>query len=62
MLICEGYKMFKGTARIVPSTGWREPFEETGTWLYKPECNCWYVNGHSFPADIVTDFREEEKA
>ena len=59
MLTCEGYKMFKSTARIVPTTDWREPFDETGTWLYKPEHNCWYVNGHSYPADVVTDFREE---
>ena len=61
MLKCEGYKMFYGTATIVPVKTWGPPFEETGTWLYKPEYDCWYVNGRSFPADIVTDIREEDQ-
>lgn len=57
MLKCEGYKMFKGSARITPLQG--EPYEVAGTWLYKPEYDCWYVNGHSYPAGIVSAIREE---
>lgn len=53
MLKCEGYMMFYGTARIVPKTNIVESFEETGTWLYKPDTDCWYVNGASYPASIV---------
>ena len=59
MLECEGYKMLKGSARIVPTTN-MEPFTMTGTWLYKPEADCWYVNGRSFMAQIVKDIQEEE--
>lgn len=57
MLKCEGYKMFRGKGTIVPVNG--EPYTITGTWLYKPEWNCWYVGGRSFPAEIVTDIEEE---
>lgn len=57
MLKSEGYMMFRGTATIVPVNG-REPFDVTGDWLYKPEYDCWYVKGVSYPAKIVTDIRE----
>ena len=60
MLSCEGYKMFKGSARIVPPNPKFPPRAEEGTWLYKPEHDCWYVNGWSYPASIVEiDEREE---
>ena len=60
MLSSEGYKMFRGTARIVPLTGRYKPYEVTGDWLYKPEWDCWYVKGSSYPAEIVKDIREEK--
>ena len=53
ILQCEGYKMFEGTAEIVPLNPAIEPFEKNGVWLYKPEADCWYCNGRSFPARIV---------
>ena len=56
MLKCEGYKMFEGTATVRPVS--LPPFDVTGTWLYKPEYDCWYCNGRSFPASIVTDIVE----
>lgn len=59
MLKCEGYKMFKGTATIKPVNARMKPFKETGTWLYKPEYDCWYCNGSSYPAKIVTDIEED---
>jgi hypothetical protein len=52
MMQCEGYKMFHGTMRITPMLKALEPREMTGTWLYKPEFDCWYALGHSFPAEI----------
>ena len=63
MLSCEGYKMFYGTATVTPVTG-RPPFQATGTWLYKPEYKCWYCQPDtgfcsSYPALIVSDFKEE---
>jgi len=58
MLTCEGYRMFQGTATVTPVA--RPAFDVTGTWLYKPEYRCWYVNGSSYPADIVGNFREAE--
>ena len=45
MLKCEGYKMFVGTATITPKAANVKPFEILGTWLYKHEFDCWYVNG-----------------
>lgn len=61
MLKCEGYKMFYGAATITPCNPKRpdlRPFDVTGTWLYKPEYDCWYCAGASYPADIVSDIRE----
>ena len=60
MMKCEGYKMFYGTATISPKMSSSvEPYEERGTWLYKPEYDCWYVNGRSYPAEIVKNIKEE---
>jgi hypothetical protein len=57
MIEVEGYKMFNGTM-------WVTSFVETpknatinyieGSWLYKPEYDCWYCNGRSYPACICT--------
>ena len=61
MLYCEGYMMFKGTMRIVSKNPKFPSVDETGTWLYKPEYDCWYVNGSSYPASIVDiDSKVEE--
>lgn len=54
MLKCEGFKMFKGTARIVPTNTDFPPYELEGTFLYRPDYDCWYGCGSSFPACIFT--------
>ena len=59
MLSCEGYKMFKGTMRIIPKNTAFPPFTREGTWLYKPDTDCWYCGGSSFSADMCEV--EEEK-
>lgn len=51
MLECEGYKMFKGEMKILPKNG-MEPFIIDAVWLYKPEFECWYGQGRSFPKEI----------
>lgn len=58
MLQCEGYKMFKGKADFVPPN---PKFAATiyGVWLYKPEYDCWYVNGESFPASSIKNIVED---
>lgn len=53
MLICEGYKMFHGQATVKPKCENVKPFSVLGTWLYRPDTQCWYVNGMSFAKDIV---------
>ncbi len=59
MLECEGYKMFKGEATVTPRFI-KFPVEKIfGIWLYKPECDSWYVNGRCFLAETVSDFKEE---
>ena len=70
MLQCEGHKMFKGSMVITPKPGAmkKEPYRVYGTFLNKPELpNYWFVNdcpdfpwGTSFPAEMLSDFREEE--
>ena len=60
MLKSEGYKMFRGSAVIRPKNPQFPAHEVTGDWLYKPEYDCWYVNGHSYPAGIVTDIFDYE--
>ena len=57
MLECEGFKMFRGTMVIEPIKA--KPFKLTGTWLYKPEWDCWYCAGHSFPSEICTIYEDE---
>jgi hypothetical protein len=52
MINVEGYKAFKGIMRIVPKTVLMQPFEIEGDWLYKPEYDCWYCCGSSYPASI----------
>lgn len=54
MLMCEGYKMFFGTCRITPKCDTIAPYDERGTWLYRPDYDCWYCNGNSYSAEIVT--------
>ena len=51
MLICEGYKMFFGVCQINWASG--TPERVRGTWLFKPEYDCWYCNGRSYPGVIV---------
>ena len=58
MLTCEGFKMFDGSALIIPISS--EPYRIHGTWLYKPDYDCWYVNGHSYPAEFVRDIQEDK--
>ena len=52
MIKVEGYIAFRGVMRITPTGYNLLPFEVDGSWLYKPECDCWYCNGRSYPADI----------
>ncbi len=61
MLSCEGYKMFRGWATIVPKNG-KSPYKVYGDWLYKPEWECWYCAGSSYPKEIVTDFHDYQEA
>ena len=55
MLKCEGYKMFHGVMTITPKPVGEykiPPMDIEGVWLYKPEYDCWYCNGSSYPAEI----------
>lgn len=62
MLSCEGYRMFRGTVTVTPRKGTGFPaFDVSGVWLYKPEYDCWYCNGGSYPAEIVGNIREEKE-
>ena len=58
MICVEGYKAFHGTM-IIKACGNFPEERITGDWLYKPEYNCWYGKGQSFPAEIC-EIAEEE--
>ena len=46
-IICvEGYKAFRGTMEIVNQSG----IAIRGEWLYKPDTDCWYCGGFSYPS------------
>jgi len=70
MLKCDGYMMFHGTVKVTPvlrpdGTRWKEPFDLTGTWLFKPDMECWYCHEDesgwtsSWTPDILSDFRDD---
>jgi len=61
MMTCEGFKMFEGSALITPKNDTMQPFRIHGTWLYKPDYDVWYVNGRSYPAEVVGDIQEDWK-
>lgn len=46
MLMCDGYKMCRGRLIVVPDEDDCERYyEEHGVCLYRPDTNCWYVQG-----------------
>ena len=47
MFIVEGYKAFCGTMEIV-----NQDKTIRGDWLYKPDTDCWYCCGFSYPSII----------
>ena len=50
MICVEGYKAFRGKMKVTPGNPAYPPFELEGEWLYKPDTDCWYCKGRSFPA------------
>lgn len=52
MIKVEGYKAFRGTMRITPANINLQSITIHGDWLYKPEYDCWYCKGSSYPASI----------
>ena len=58
LLTCEGYKMFEGEMVITPPN--RPEYILSGVWLYKPDCDCWYCKGSSFPSKVCTPKCDEQ--
>lgn len=53
MIRVEGYKAFHGDMKIVPKNVLYRPFYIVDKdWLYRPDTDCWYGDGSSFPAEI----------
>lgn len=60
MIKVEGYKAFHGGMNISPIDPTIAPFCIVNKdWLYKPDTNCWYGAGRSFPAEICEPIEEE---
>lgn len=49
VLKCEGYVMFLGEMEINVPSGCVVKY---GTWLYRPDTECWYCDGVSYPWTI----------
>ena len=49
MLGVDGYRMFRGTMIIELISGRKTV---SGTWLYRPDTDCWYCAGCSYPSQI----------
>lgn len=60
ILKCEGYMMFEGKMIINPKNE-IPAYTQEGIWLYKPEYDCWYCNGHSYPAEICVILNEDKE-
>lgn len=52
MIKVEGYKAFRGIMKIIPKSNLIPPFNIEGDFLYKPEYDCWYNKGSSYPANV----------
>lgn len=59
MIKVEGYKAFKGTMKIIPVSKEIAPYEISGDWLYKPDTDCWYCGGWSYPEQICEVMKED---
>jgi hypothetical protein len=58
----EGYKAFHGDMLITAqNTAFNSFYISDKDWLYKPDTNCWYGAGRSFPADICTPIEEDKR-
>lgn len=44
MLQCDGYEMCRGKLIVKPEEG-GEPYVDWGVCLYRPDTDCWYVQG-----------------
>lgn len=53
MICVEGYKAFHGKMKVCVrgNVCWHE-MVITGDWLYRPDTDCWYNGGSSYPADF----------
>ena len=58
MIEVEGFKAFKGIMKITPKCDGVKSFELDGSWLFKPDTQCWYGQGSSFPKDICEIVKE----
>lgn len=52
VVMTEGFQAFRGLMLIVPKAPGRQPEEIRGDWLYKPDTDCWYCKGRSYPAEV----------
>jgi hypothetical protein len=59
MIKVEGYKAFHGDMKIIPKNRLYHAFYVLDKdWLYKPDTDCWYGNGRSYPAEICEVVKE----
>lgn len=60
MISIEGYKAFRGTLQVTPRGGNFNPVILNGEFLYRPDTECWYHKGSSYPADICEVVNDED--
>jgi hypothetical protein len=53
MIRVEGFMAFHGDMKITPKNKLYPSFYITNKdWLYRPDTDCWYGDGRSFPAEV----------
>ncbi len=57
MIEVEGFKAFRGVMRVVEVRNRAHAIR--GAWLYRPDTDCWYCGGKSYPADICVVLKVE---
>ena len=57
---CEGYKAVRGAMLVTVHLPYGKVTDMiSGDWLYKPDTDCWYCRGTSYPAEICKPWHIE---
>ena len=60
MIRVEGFMAFHGDMKITPKNKMYPAYYIVNKdWLYRPDTDCWYGDGRSFPAEICDPIEKD---